>query len=530
MQTHFTDRDLAFIITGLLLVAGSIVAFSYGKRGVALGLLIAGGFTVRLLMAFIDPFVNIWDEQFHAVVARNMMEHPFTPTLYENPVMPYTPESWASNHIWVHKPPLFLWQIALAMKIFGAKVWAVRLPSVLLTTLAIPVMYRMGKLLSHPAGMGGYYAALLFTVVNLQVNVVSGFLNTDHNDVVFMCYVLFSFWAWTEYMFSPARRWIVLAGIFAGLAVLVKWLPGLLVYGAWFVAIVADKQGRTSREKWKHLFAALALTAAVAAPWFIYTWIKWPAEAAATMELHSRHLHEDLGHPGPWWYHFAQLKEDYGWWMMILLPPALFIFAKRKSWFRFHENYPLRLGIFSAIVFVYLFYTFVPTRMPLFTLMVAPLLLLVLADLFMHMQILVAALQHGQTRNFFRPLLLVVLPVLTWMIFDTGRLEYFHPARDKGNIYRPARIHNRAQFEKAAATLPSAGYVIFNCGGYANGVACMFYTGFTAYDGIPGEEQFQKLKAQGIKMAVFGDVEIPAYMRDDPEGVKLHFALMRPGF
>lgn len=99
LETHFTSRDLFFIATGLLLVAASIVTAARGKMRPALLLLIAGGFTLRLLMAIIDPFLNPWDEQFHALVAHNMLSHPFMPTLYENPVIPYHADDWCNNHV-----------------------------------------------------------------------------------------------------------------------------------------------------------------------------------------------------------------------------------------------------------------------------------------------------------------------------------------------------------------------------------------------------------------------------------------------
>ena len=48
-----------------------------------------------------------------------MMEDPFKPMLIKNPLFPYHYGDWWNCHIWVHKQPLFLWQMALSMKIFG---------------------------------------------------------------------------------------------------------------------------------------------------------------------------------------------------------------------------------------------------------------------------------------------------------------------------------------------------------------------------------------------------------------------------
>jgi 4-amino-4-deoxy-L-arabinose transferase len=523
MNTHFQSSDLVFIATGLSATLISCLLFVRGRIKPALYVLIAAGFVLRLWMAFADPYINLWDEQFHAMVAKNMMEHPFHPMLYKNPVIGFQYWEWGMNHTWVHKPPLFLWQIAAAMKIFGSAYWVVRIPSVLLTTLCIPVLFRMGKLIASESA--GYFAALLFAVMNLQINVVSGFLNTDHNDVVFMCYVLFSFWAWMEFMQSNATRkkWLLLTGIFSGMAILVKWLPGLLVYGAWFIAVIADKNSRASLKAWLEMVFAFFVTAIVSAPWFIYIAVKFPEETKATFKLQNDHLTQSLDHDGPWWYHFQLLKEDYGWWMVILLPVCLLLFLRQKN------KQPIRTGIFAAIIFVYAFYSFVPTRMPLFCLPVSGLLYIVIADAF-------AGFNYFQFRanlrehKFLRPLKFLLLAFVTVMVFDQGRLEHFHTDRNEGNVYRPARIENKRTFEIAVASLRSPDAVIFNCGGYANGVACMFYTGNTAYSFIPNEEQYRTLKNKGVQIAVFDDTTLPDYLVADSTVIKIHYKLIRNGF
>lgn len=75
-------------------------------------LLLFGAIGVRLFMITIDPFLHDWDERFHAIVAKNMITYPFKPMLFVNPVLPYDYRAWCCNHIWVHKQPLFLWQMA----------------------------------------------------------------------------------------------------------------------------------------------------------------------------------------------------------------------------------------------------------------------------------------------------------------------------------------------------------------------------------------------------------------------------------
>lgn len=68
------------------------------------------GFVLRISAILIDPFLHPWDERFHALVARNMIDNPFVPILRVNPITTnFDPNMWCCNHIWLHKQPLFMW-------------------------------------------------------------------------------------------------------------------------------------------------------------------------------------------------------------------------------------------------------------------------------------------------------------------------------------------------------------------------------------------------------------------------------------
>ena len=126
--------------------------FKYCKRnlyGLLLTLLVLLAFLLRLYLSLKEPYLHDWDERFHALVARNMMDHPFKPMLKANPVIYQDPFAWCCNHIWLHKQPLFLWQMALSMKIFGVAEWAMRLPSILMGSLMVLFLYRITYLFTH---------------------------------------------------------------------------------------------------------------------------------------------------------------------------------------------------------------------------------------------------------------------------------------------------------------------------------------------------------------------------------------------
>ena len=128
--SSFTEGHHAVLAcVGVLLVA-AVVLRKREKPGLALLLLTLAASGLRLFAATLDPFLNQWDECFHAVVAHNMIADPFTPVLHAEGAMPVTGH-WMQAHVWLHKPPFFLWQMAASVQLFGAEPWVVRIPSVL---------------------------------------------------------------------------------------------------------------------------------------------------------------------------------------------------------------------------------------------------------------------------------------------------------------------------------------------------------------------------------------------------------------
>src|SRR5215212_9111485 len=84
------------------------------------------------------------DESFHALVAKNLLKHPFTPTLYQRHYIPYDYREWQVNHVWLHKPIVPLWQMAASMALLGTTPLAMRLPSAILSTAAVWLTYAIG--------------------------------------------------------------------------------------------------------------------------------------------------------------------------------------------------------------------------------------------------------------------------------------------------------------------------------------------------------------------------------------------------
>ncbi len=137
------------ILVVLICCIGYIIAFKqqkYQKYSLALFILIICGFILRVYCSF-DFFLHSWDERYHALVAQHLLVHFFKPTLYEQNFLPYDYTNWAGNHIWVHKQPLTLWLMTISLKVFGIHIWAIRIPSIILSTIGIKLVYDIAKYL-----------------------------------------------------------------------------------------------------------------------------------------------------------------------------------------------------------------------------------------------------------------------------------------------------------------------------------------------------------------------------------------------
>jgi len=122
------------IVTFALLV----LSFSFFKKSnfsYSVLALIVSGLLFRIFSA-LDPFLHAWDERYHALVAKNLLKHPLLPTLYDTPLLDQD-LLWVGGHIWLHKQPLTLWLISGSIYLFGNTDFAIRIPSIVLSTAMI---------------------------------------------------------------------------------------------------------------------------------------------------------------------------------------------------------------------------------------------------------------------------------------------------------------------------------------------------------------------------------------------------------
>ena len=286
----FEVHQYAWLSIGFLFFCFSLLAYFRKKDKLALLSLTLCGASLFIFGALLDPYLNLWDEKYHALVALNTKDNFLFPKLFKEAIVPENNYlHWTSAHVWLHKQPLFIWQIALCFKIFGVSTFTLRIPSIIMATLAIPITYRIVSLLTD--SQKGYFSAIAIAFSWFLLNLVSGKGEIDHNDVCFFFYVTASLWAWIEYIHSGRKlKWIIIAAIFCGGAALTKWLTGLLLYFVWGIYLLSEYKFNIKEWKINHFALAILITTTLVVPWQIYTFVQFPEMAKVEHEYNFQHL------------------------------------------------------------------------------------------------------------------------------------------------------------------------------------------------------------------------------------------------
>ena len=510
------STNFYYLLTiGFILLLASIISFQFFNRiKLSLVLLILAGFFLCSFSALLDPFLNIWDEQFHALVAKHLMSHPLIPVLFEKTYLPYDYTNWTINHIWLHKQPLFLWQIALSLKLFGFNEFAVRVPSIIMMSIAPLFVYRIGKLSSNYKI--GFYGALLFSSSYYVHQLIGGFFTNDHNDIALLFYVTASIWAWIEYQQSGKIHWVLLIGLFSGCAVLVKWLIGLLVFAGWGLAIVLTKELR-NKINCKHYLLGLITCLLIVAPWQIYIHYSFPLESSYELSLNAKHFSNVVeGHGGSALYYFNNLNELYGGgdWVPFAILISLFFFYKSITSSKY------KVALFSIVILVYVLFSVAATKMISFCFVVSPIVFLSMSSMISALFIFLERYFKGSNtiKNIIYSLLFFIVSFAT---LDANEILNRHSIDDdrKQQAIRKQRIADAA-FIKSLKTILPEEYVVFNCPDYKN-IPIMFYTDNTAYNYPLSESNYILLKSKGIKLATLVNSNLPDFILNDTAVIKI---------
>lgn len=269
-------------------------------------------------------YLNTWDERFHALVAKNLINKPFKPTLIDDGLILVPYENWWCSEIWLAKPPLALWPVAASINIFGVNEFGLRLPSILFSLVSIYLTYRIcRKMFDENTSL---LAAFLHSINGLLIMINSGQLSGDHIETVFIVIVQIAMYVSISYIQTKKTRHLYLMGMLMGLAFLCKYtLAGFILINFGTVLLML-------KFKLKDVFAAsaiiLTVSAMVVSPWMVWIYHQFPNETNLMfISLYQPVLETIQGHRGNVFYYVY------------------------KSMMHIHEALPLFLIFAAAIIF-----------------------------------------------------------------------------------------------------------------------------------------------------------------------------------
>lgn len=318
------------------------------------------------------------DESCHALVAKNLLKHPFKPTLIDVPYLPYREATWSENHVWLHKPILPLWQICLSYWILGVSTFALRLPSAILITFAAGLTYLIGTQFLTRRGAAIAAATQAFSVFTMRLT--HGYQFSDAIDISLLFYCELGIYGLVRAIKTGKWRFVLLAGISQGLAFLSKTYPAFIITGVAFVIWLASKFSLLKKEdcrlRGQHILVMIITTILIAGPWMAYTAYQYPVEFKIEHNYIFRHLTEDVeGWRAPWYKVFLYSAQIFN---LLTVPVAIAVCCSLIHLFR-EKN--IGLFLFYAWGFgVLLPFSIAVTKTPSATLISMPAFLLILGN------------------------------------------------------------------------------------------------------------------------------------------------------
>ncbi len=470
------------IIFGIITIALCTLTYFYAWRyykedkfDIALLLIMLSGFLLYCYSAS-DFFLHVWDERYHALVAKNLSKHPFYPTLYDNPILSYDYRMWVGNHIWLHKQPLPLWLMAGSLKIFGVNEIAVRLPSILLSTIGIVLTFKIGTYFFDKRV--GLFAAFLFSVNGLIIELTAGRVATDHIDITFMFFILLAVFLSTQFIKRRSILFSLLIGASIGAAVLSKWLTALIVLPVWLL-IVLDSKSFNIKIIITHFAVIIITIVIVALPWQIYIFKEFPLEAAYESSFNLRHFTEIIEErSGSIFYFIDRIRINYG---DLIYIPIIWFF-----WKVFIRPGNLKqLALLTWFLVPLVIFSMAKTKMQAYLLFTAPALFIVTSAF------LFEWLKYRQTH---KPKwlynLIAVLFIILPIRYGIERMKPFEKRDRNPQWVIDLKALNKQNIQNG---------VLFN---YENPIEAMFYTDLIVYSDIPSSEKMEQLINDGYRIII----------------------------
>lgn len=469
--------------SAVIALAGMLAALAAAwvcgrRRAVTLSLacLLLAGLIVRGYAAS-ERTLHEWDERYHAVVAKHLAVHPLTPTLYDDPALPFDYRNWMGNHVWLHKPPMALWLMAASLRLFGPDELALRFPSVALSTFGVLLTFLIGRRLFD--ARTALLAAAFQAVNGFLVALVSGRAPTDHVDVALITFVELG--VYLSMIEVDRGDWAsrVALGAALGAGLLTKWYPALLILPLW---LALSWQRRRTAETAVAGLGIVAVAALLVGPWCWHIARTFPDEAVWEWQYGLAHtgaaVEEQGGTP---FFYLADMPKFFG--ELVYVPVA---WAAMSAFRR--RSRPLGFVVLWFAV-PYLVFSAAATKMPAYVMIGAPAIFL--AEAWFWWELRDAPAFAGQR----------AWRAAALLIFAALPMRYgLRPGGPFTIVDRhPAWV---ADVKALSGRVQGAKPVLFNM---PRPVEAMFYLPWPAYAGMPTADERRTLSERGYTILVYDE-------------------------
>ncbi len=222
--------------------------------------------------------------------------------------------TYLNGYLFLEKPPLYTWTLALSLKLFGLREWAVRVPVLLFTLGTLALTYFLARLRLGTFGAQVSAASLASMWLFMEVNhgaMVDGAL------AFFVVFAMLSAWFMLRET-SGSRRWAVLFYLSLALAFLCKGIVGpllILVPLAGFVF---------SSKDWKKLpplfpRIGIVILGVLVGGWLLALFIKGGTECYRVffIENHWRRFTGEIGPRAAWFHYLPYLPLAIAPWVLV---------------------------------------------------------------------------------------------------------------------------------------------------------------------------------------------------------------------
>ena len=247
----------------------TILRADWGNWGVYVAVLLIAA-SVYLACIVSPPSLQDDVDAVQAQIARNML----------------TSGDWVTARldgvIYLEKPPLIYWLIAISYKVFGVHDWAARIP-IALSAIALCWLTAAFGIWAFGKRAGFYAGVCMATCVGLWL-----FTRVLIPDVMLTLTIAVAMWALLRVLDNDEphpRVWAYLLAASLGTGLLLKSLIGVVFpVAAGIIYLVITHQLFAART-WKrlHPFAGILIILAIAAPWHVLATLRNPPYFAFTM-------------------------------------------------------------------------------------------------------------------------------------------------------------------------------------------------------------------------------------------------------